>query len=73
MSDTFEIGTQVVILGINLGNCFGNLKDGLSIKVNLLAESGTVKFYLKNGCEVWIQAALTGMTGINLEHKVASF
>jgi len=37
---------------------YGNLKDGIVLKVNVLVAKGDVKLYLKNGNEVWIQECL---------------
>lgn len=42
------------ILGINVGNIFGNLKDGVGVKVDLFLAKGSIKIYLKNGNEVWV-------------------
>ncbi|EEY23466.1 hypothetical protein D7B24_006490 [Verticillium nonalfalfae] len=53
-TNTFEIGVSVSILGINVGNIFGNLKDGVGLNINLFLASGSIKFYLKNGNEVWV-------------------
>jgi hypothetical protein len=44
----------VSILGINVGNIFGNLKDGVGVKVDLFLAKGSIKIYLKNGNEVWV-------------------
>ncbi|KAL3421210.1 hypothetical protein PVAG01_07655 [Phlyctema vagabunda] len=54
VTDTWEIGVEVKALGIKLGNFYGSLKDGLGININLLLITGQVKFYLKNGNELWI-------------------
>ncbi|CAI6079882.1 unnamed protein product [Clonostachys chloroleuca] len=53
-TNTFEIGVSVSILGINIGNIFGNLKDGVGVKVDLFLAKGSIKIYLKNGNEVWV-------------------
>lgn len=42
------------ILGINIGNIFGNLKDGVGVKVDLFLAKGSINIYLKNGNEVWV-------------------
>jgi hypothetical protein len=44
----------ISIAGINVGNIYGNLNDGVVLKVNLLVASGEIRFYLKNGNEVWV-------------------
>ncbi|WQF90320.1 hypothetical protein CDEST_15334 [Colletotrichum destructivum] len=53
-TNTFEVGLTISIVGINVGNIFGNLKDGVGLKINLLAATGEIRFYLKNGNEVWV-------------------
>ncbi|KAK1983800.1 hypothetical protein LZ30DRAFT_465226 [Colletotrichum cereale] len=53
-TNTFEIGVSISIVGINVGNIYGNLKDGVGLKINLLAAKGEIRFYLKNGNEIWI-------------------
>lgn len=52
-TDSLEVNINASILGINLGNIKGNLKVGLSIKVDLFLVSGEIIFYLKNGNELW--------------------
>ncbi|CAH0032817.1 unnamed protein product [Clonostachys rhizophaga] len=53
-TNTFEIGVSVSILGINIGNIFGNLKDGVGVNIDLFLAKGSIKIYLKNGNEVWV-------------------
>ncbi|KAM0321789.1 hypothetical protein ACHAQA_009885 [Verticillium albo-atrum] len=53
-TDSFEIGVSVSILGINVGNIFGNLKDGVGLDIDLFLAAGSIKFYLKNGNELWV-------------------
>ncbi|KAL4728763.1 hypothetical protein ACLX1H_003162 [Fusarium chlamydosporum] len=53
-TDTYEIGVSISIVGINVGNIFGNLKDGVGLKVDLFVAKGEVKLYLKNGNELWV-------------------
>jgi len=55
---TFEIRVVIKIAGITVGTFVGNLKDGVVININLLAAKGTIKFYLKNGSELWIHYEL---------------
>lgn len=56
---TFEIGVEVSILGINLGNFYGSLEKGVVVKVNLFLVKGFVRFYLKDKKkEVWVQVEL---------------
>lgn len=58
-TSTFAISVNISILGIDLGGFDGNLVDGLIIKVDLTAVKGEVKFYLKNGNEVWVGVKLS--------------
>ncbi|ETS78419.1 hypothetical protein PFICI_10481 [Pestalotiopsis fici W106-1] len=53
-TSTYEIGVSVTVVGVNVGNIFGNLKDGVGLEMNLTAADGEVRFYLKNGYEMWI-------------------
>lgn len=46
------------VLGIKLGSFYGNLKDGLVINIDLFLVKGSIKFYLKNGNELWIRVDL---------------
>jgi hypothetical protein len=41
-------------VGISLGTIYGNLKDGVGVNVDLWVASGSLRFYLKNGNELWI-------------------
>jgi hypothetical protein len=42
------------VVGINLGTIYGNLKDGVGVKIDIFVAKGSLKFYLKNGNELWI-------------------
>ncbi len=53
-TDTFEIGVSVTVVGVNVGNVYGNLKEGIVLKIDLFVVKGEIRFYLKNGNEVWI-------------------
>ncbi|KAM0321126.1 hypothetical protein ACHAPQ_009686 [Fusarium lateritium] len=53
--DTFDIGVSVTVAGINLGNIFGSLKDGVVIKVDLLNAKGQINLYIKNGNRIIIR------------------
>jgi len=55
--DTSDFGIRVAvsIAGITLGEPLeGNMKDGVSAKFDLFAARGGLKYYLKNGNEIWI-------------------
>jgi hypothetical protein len=47
------------VLGISLGSFNGNLKDGLVIKVDLFMVKGEVRFFMRNGNEVWVGLKLS--------------
>ncbi|KAH7110122.1 hypothetical protein B0J11DRAFT_599674 [Dendryphion nanum] len=58
VTETWEIGVEVYVLGIRVGNFYGNVKTGLVINVNLFLVKGSIKFYLKNGKEIWARIDL---------------
>jgi hypothetical protein len=58
-TSTLAIDVTISVLGINLGSFRGNLKDGLTINIDLIAAKGSVRFYLKNGNEVWLDLKLS--------------
>jgi hypothetical protein len=41
-------------VGAKIGTFYGNLKEGLVIKIDLFVAKGQIKFYLKNCKEVWV-------------------
>jgi hypothetical protein len=41
-------------VGAKIETFYGNLKEGLVIKIDLFVAVGQIKFYLKNGKEVWV-------------------
>jgi hypothetical protein len=47
------------VLGISLGSFNGNLKDGLVIKVDLFMVKGEVRFFMRNGNQVWVGLKLS--------------
>jgi hypothetical protein len=51
-----EIGIELAVIGISLGQVSGNLKDGIVFKVDLVAISGSVNIYLEGSSpkEVWV-------------------
>lgn len=54
-TSTYGFKVSVSILGIALGDTIeGNLKDGVKVDFNLFAAIGGLKYYIKNGNEVWI-------------------
>ncbi|KAF7593217.1 hypothetical protein BBP40_011847 [Aspergillus hancockii] len=52
--DNWEIGVRVEIFGAHILNIYGNLKDGVVGKIDLFLAKGEIRFYLKNGKEVWV-------------------
>ncbi|PMD19209.1 hypothetical protein NA56DRAFT_205734 [Hyaloscypha hepaticicola] len=53
-TSSFAISVNISIVGISLGTIYGNLKDGVGVNVDLWVASGSLRFYLKNGNELWI-------------------
>ncbi|KAI1132447.1 hypothetical protein F5Y10DRAFT_261156 [Nemania abortiva] len=53
-TSTLEIEINAIVMGITLGTVYGNLNDGVVIKVNLIAVKGEIRFFLKNGNELWV-------------------
>lgn len=62
-------------MGISLGTVSGNLKDGIEVKVDLFVVKGALKFYLKNGNELWINVSLKVIIDgeYNGDFKIISF
>lgn len=54
-TDTLEIRVVIKIMGMTVGTFVGNLKEGLVVKVNLIAAKGELKLYVKNGNELWLK------------------
>ncbi|KAF5659831.1 hypothetical protein FHETE_9261 [Fusarium heterosporum] len=72
---TLGLGISVSVAGVSIGNIYGSLKDGVGLDVDLFAAQGSLKFYLKNGNEIWVTLDLKirfdgHYTG---EHKIISF
>ncbi|KMK63310.1 hypothetical protein Y699_04140 [Aspergillus fumigatus Z5] len=57
-TSTYEASISVSVIGINIGTLSGNLHDGITLKVNLIAVKGELRFYLKNGNELWLHVDL---------------
>ena len=55
---TLEIGVSVSVAGVNLGDIYGNLQDGVGVKIDLFVAKGEIKFYLKNGNEIWVHVSV---------------
>ena len=52
-TDTYDIGVRISVCGTSVDNIYGNLKDGVGLKINLHTTRGEIKLYLKNGNELW--------------------
>ena len=63
------------MLGISLGNIYGSLKDGVGVDVDLFVAKGSIKFYLKNGNELWVnlQLSITFDGSYDGDYKIISF
>lgn len=59
VKSTLEIGVEAWVAGIKIGTFYGSLKKGLVIRVNLFIAKGEIKFYLKNGKEIWVYVSLS--------------
>ena len=51
---TYELGVEIQLMGIQFGEFYGTLREGLRIEIEVSAVSGTLQFYLENGNEAWI-------------------
>jgi len=58
-TSTLEIGVEVDVFGAKVLQMFGNLKDGVVGRIDLFLAEGEIKFYLKNGNEVWVHLHLS--------------
>jgi hypothetical protein len=65
----------VSVLGINLGTISGDLKQGIIIKVDIILASGSLKFYLKNGNQLWVRVDIDVRFdgSFNEDFKIISF
>ncbi|CAG5180848.1 uncharacterized protein ALTATR162_LOCUS9467 [Alternaria atra] len=74
-TDTFELAVAPSVLAISLGNIYGSLKDGVSVKVNLHQAKGSLKWYLKNGNELWVhlEIKITFDGSFEGDYKILSF
>ncbi|KAI0185613.1 hypothetical protein EV127DRAFT_348007, partial [Xylaria flabelliformis] len=58
-TSSLAVHVEVAVLGISVGTYDFNLKDGLTLSINLVVASGTIRFYGKNGNELWMYYKLT--------------
>ena len=63
---------SVVIFGISISSISGNLKQGIVLNINLFIVNGNLRFYLKNGKEIWVSANLNQPFGggVHEDHKI---
>ncbi|RMJ08475.1 hypothetical protein CDV36_011920 [Fusarium kuroshium] len=73
-TDTYELAISISIVGINVGNIYGNIKDGIGLDINLFVAKGSIKFYLKNGNELWVHldVSVTFDGSFSGDHKIIS-
>ena len=57
--DKREIGVDVSVVGISLGKIAGSLDEGVYVDVNLFVAKGSLKFYLKDGNDLWLHVNLS--------------
>ncbi|TPX11353.1 uncharacterized protein E0L32_001171 [Thyridium curvatum] len=71
---SLELGVNVYVAGISLGNLYGQLQDGVGVKVDLLVVKGEIKFYLKNGNELWtyLDISISFDGSYNGDYKIVS-
>ncbi|KAF7155596.1 hypothetical protein CNMCM5623_008138 [Aspergillus felis] len=53
-TSSYDMTCTPVIGGIYVGTVNGNLKDGVGLRFNLYNFKGALRWYLKNGNELWI-------------------
>ncbi|KAI1198607.1 hypothetical protein F5X97DRAFT_323313 [Nemania serpens] len=58
-TSSLAVHVEVAVLGISVGTYDFNLNDGLTLSINLIVASGTIRFYGKNGNELWMYYKLT--------------
>ncbi|KAM3498567.1 hypothetical protein MY11210_009665 [Beauveria gryllotalpidicola] len=71
---TFEAGLHLTVIGIDLANIKGNLKDGIILNINLVLAKGSLKFYLK-GKQMWVRVDIdVKIDGkYHEDHKIVDF
>jgi hypothetical protein len=64
---------ELTVLGIYLGEFFGNIKETISICLKWDGAFGEIKLYLINEVEIWAHAdlALKTLRLMDIEYKVA--
>ena len=69
-----EIGVTLTVFGMDLGHFYGNLTEGLVIKLNLVVINGEIQLYLQNLKDVWIKVDVNvlGIGRIYVNQKILS-
>jgi hypothetical protein len=49
---------EIVVVGISVGSFTFKWDDGLEIDINLVVVKGKLKFYVKDGHELWVHIEL---------------
>jgi hypothetical protein len=58
-TDKGEVYVEISVLGISIGSYDFTLADGLTININLFLVKGLLKFYVKDGKELWMHYELS--------------
>ncbi|KAI1314193.1 hypothetical protein F5Y03DRAFT_336375 [Xylaria venustula] len=56
---SLAVHVEVLVLGISVGTYDFNLNNGLTLTIDLIVVSGTIRFYGKNGNELWMYYKLS--------------
>ncbi|KAI9836476.1 MAG: hypothetical protein M1837_003382 [Sclerophora amabilis] len=56
--DKREFGVSVTVVGIGIGNFWASFDTGISLTVNLLVANGSLRFYIKDGKQLWVHIDL---------------
>lgn len=68
--DVALYATLPVLGNLKLAEASGNLNDGVTLTFNAAVASGTVKLYLKNGNEVWLQFNVSTLLATSVQGDV---
>lgn len=60
MGISVSVGVQIPIIGfVSLGSIGGDLQKGVEMSIDVFVAKGSVRFYLKNGNQLWVGLSLT--------------
>ena len=70
-----EFCVTLSVVGISLGKFCGSFDNGFSIDVNIFVAKGSVRFYVKNGNQLWVRVDLdvTFDGGYHQDAKIIDF